>query len=61
LDAAHDQLRAAGCQDAYLFTHELNQRALTVYQRAGYRPDGTVRESDFAGQPIRELRLVKHL
>jgi ribosomal protein S18 acetylase RimI-like enzyme len=61
LDAAHHQLRAAGCTHAYLFTHEQNQRALAVYQRAGYRPDGTVRESDFAGQPIRELRLVKHL
>jgi len=61
LDAAHDAMRAEGCADAFLFTHELNERALKVYDRAGYRPDGTVRESDFRGIAIRELRLVKQL
>jgi RimJ/RimL family protein N-acetyltransferase len=61
LDAAHDALRAAGCREAYLYTHERNERALRVYARAGYRPDGTVRESDFMGNPLREVRLVKPL
>jgi RimJ/RimL family protein N-acetyltransferase len=61
LDAVHDALRAAGCTEAYLFTHEQNQRALAVYTAAGYRPDGTVRESNFRGAPLRELRLVKPL
>jgi hypothetical protein len=28
---------------------------------AGYRPDGSIRESDFGGTTIRELRLVKQL
>jgi ribosomal protein S18 acetylase RimI-like enzyme len=61
LDAAHDALRAAGHAEAHLFTEERNHRALSVYAAAGYRPDGTVRESDFGGVPLRELRLVKAL
>jgi len=61
LSAAHDALRAAGCQQANLYTHEQNQRALAVYESAGYRRDGSVRESDFGGTTIRELRLVKQL
>jgi ribosomal protein S18 acetylase RimI-like enzyme len=61
LSAAHDALRAAGCKQAFLFTHEQNERALAVYASAGYRPDGSFRESDFSGTPIRELRLVKQL
>ena len=50
-----------------LFVHpararrEHNERALAVYARAGYRPDGSDRRSDFNGTPIRELRLVKDL
>ena len=54
LSAAHDALRAAGCEEAFLFTEERNERA-------GYRPDGSSRESDFRRMPIRELRLVKRL
>ena len=61
LAAADSALRAAGCREAFLYTHEQNSRALHVYASAGYRPDGTVRESDFRGTTLRELRLVKHL
>ena len=61
LGAAHDALRAAGCRQAYLYTHEQNERAVAVYESAGYRHDGSVRESDFGGTTIRELRLVKQL
>jgi ribosomal protein S18 acetylase RimI-like enzyme len=61
LAAAHDALRAAGCQEAFLFVHEQNERALAVYTAAGYRPDGSDRVSDFRGTRIRELRLVKRL
>jgi ribosomal protein S18 acetylase RimI-like enzyme len=61
LDAAHDALRAAGCTQAFLYVHEQNERALAVYERAGYRPDGSIRESDFEGTAIRELRLVAQL
>ena len=47
LIAAHEVLRAAGCHEAFLYTHEQNKRALAIYEAAGYRRDGTVRESDF--------------
>jgi len=61
LAAAHHALRAAGCREAFLFTHEQNERALAVYTAAEYRPDGSVRVSDFRGTQLRELRLVKQL
>ena len=61
LAAAHDALRSAGCRDAFLFVHEQNQRAIAVYEAAGYRPDGSDRISDFHGVRIRELRLVARL
>jgi ribosomal protein S18 acetylase RimI-like enzyme len=61
LQAAHDALREAGCTEAFLYTHEQNERALAVYAAAGYRPDGSVRETDFRGTQLREPRLVKRL
>lgn len=61
LDAAHDAMRAAGRSEAFLYTHEQNVRALSVYEAAGYHPDGTVRESDFRGIHQREPRLIKQL
>jgi len=61
LDAAHEALREAGCREAFLYTHDQNERALAVYGAAGYRPDGAIRDSDFRGIAIRELRLVKPL
>ena len=61
LSAAHDALRAGGCRRAFLYAHDQNERALAVYESAGYRRDGSVRESGFGGTTIRELRLVKQL
>lgn len=61
LDAAHETLRAAGCRESILYTHEQNARAIAVYEAAGYRRDGFVRESDFRGVHLREPRLVKQL
>ncbi len=61
LTAAHEVLRAAGCREAFLYTHEQNERAIAVYEAAGYRRDGTARESDFRGVHLREPRLVKDL
>ena len=61
LDAGHEALRAAGCREVFLYTHEQNERAIAVYEAAGYRRDGTVRESDFRGMHQREPRLVKVL
>ena len=61
LDSAHEALRAAGCREAFLYTHEENERAIAVYEAAGYRRDGSVRESDFRGVHLREPRFVKPL
>jgi ribosomal protein S18 acetylase RimI-like enzyme len=61
LDAAHESLRAAGCREVFLYTHEQNERALAVYEAAGYRRDGYVKESDFRGVHQREPRLVRPL
>jgi ribosomal protein S18 acetylase RimI-like enzyme len=61
LAAAHEVLRSAGCREAFLFTHEQNERAIAVYEAAGYRRDGTVRETEFRGVHLREPRLVKAL
>ncbi|MGH3040819.1 MAG: GNAT family N-acetyltransferase [Gaiellaceae bacterium] len=61
LAAAHDALRAAGCREVFLFTHEQNERTLAVYTAAGYRPVGSIRASDFRGTHLRELRHVKPL
>jgi RimJ/RimL family protein N-acetyltransferase len=44
-----------------LFTHGQNERALAVYASAGYHRDGSIRESDFNGTALRELRLIKQL
>ncbi len=61
LQAAHDALRAAGCREVHLYTHEQNARAIAVYEAAGYRRDGTVRESEFRGVHQREPRFIKSL
>jgi ribosomal protein S18 acetylase RimI-like enzyme len=61
LEAAHEILRSAGCHEAFLYTHEQNERAIAVYEAAGYRRDGSVRESEFRGVHLREPRLVKPL
>jgi ribosomal protein S18 acetylase RimI-like enzyme len=61
LDAAHEALRAAGCREAFLYTHEQNERAIAVYEAAGYRRDGFVRESDFRNVHLREPRFTKPL
>jgi ribosomal protein S18 acetylase RimI-like enzyme len=61
LATAHEVMRSAGCREAFLYTHEQNERAIAVYEAAGYRRDGTVRESEFRGVQQREPRLVKVL
>lgn len=61
LGAAHDAMRSAGRSESFLFTHEQNERAQRVYEAAGYRRDGSVKESDFRGIHLREPRFVKPL
>ena len=59
LAAAEEAL--SGCEEAFLYTEERNERPLRVYAAAGWLPDGTFRERDWLGVTIRELRLVKRL
>jgi len=61
LAAAEDALRAAGCRDATLWTEERNERPRRVYEAAGWRLDGEVRERVWNGAPLRELRHRKRL
>lgn len=61
LDAAHDVLRAEGCREVFLHTDERNGRAIAFYEAAGYRRDGTVKQTEFRGVHLREPRLVKTL
>ena len=61
LSAAEDALRAAGCREATLWTEERNLRPRGVYEAAGWRTDGEVRERIWNGAPLRELRYRKPL
>jgi ribosomal protein S18 acetylase RimI-like enzyme len=61
LGSGHEALRGAGCDHALLYTEERNERALSFYAAAGYRPDGSAREPEFRGLRLRELRLVASL
>ena len=52
---------AISCEQAFVYTEERNHRPLRIYREAGWLPDGTAREREWLGVPIRELRLVKRL
>lgn len=41
----------------FLYTEERNERALRMYRAAGWLPDGEVREREWLGAQLRELRL----
>jgi GNAT superfamily N-acetyltransferase len=61
LDAALAALRAQGCREAILWTEERNARARHVYDAGGWRLDGAVREREWQGAPLRELRYRRRL
>ena len=61
LEAAEDAMRSTGCEQAFVYTEERNERPLRVYAAAGWHPDGAVKERDWLGVRIRELRLTKRL
>jgi GNAT superfamily N-acetyltransferase len=61
LAAAEDALAAAGCSEAVVFTEERNWRPMRVYEAAGWRADGHVKEREWLGVAIREPRLRKQL
>jgi GNAT superfamily N-acetyltransferase len=61
LESAEAALREAGCAEAFVYTEERNHRPMRIYRAAGWEPDGTARERDWLGAPIREPRLRKRL
>ena len=61
LERGEDAMRDAGCEEAFLYTEERNHRPLRIYEGAGWHPDGAVKEREWLGVPIRELRLAKPL
>ena len=61
MDAALGALRTQGCREAVLWTEERNARARHVYEAAGWQLDGAVRERDWRGAPLRELRYRRSL
>ena len=61
LAAGESALREAGCTEATLWTEERNERPRCVYEAAGWRTDGGVRERPWNGVRLRELRYTKTL
>lgn len=56
LGAATDALRDAGFADATLWTAADNHRPRRIYEAAGWRTDGTVRQRAFSGTAFIEVR-----
>ena len=50
---------AIGRAAASLWVLEDNPRARAFYERNGFRADGTVKDDDRWGEPVREVRLVR--
>jgi hypothetical protein len=48
-------------RQAVLYAHKQTESALHVCEAAGYRRDGTVRETHFRGVRLREPSLIKQL
>ena len=61
LAAGEAALREAGCGEATLWTEERNERPRRFYEAAGWRTDGGVREREWNGAALRELRYRKAL
>jgi GNAT superfamily N-acetyltransferase len=59
--AAEDALRDAGCAEVSLWTEERNADARRLYQASGWRKTKEVRDRDWNGAPLRELRYRKRL
>ena len=61
MTAGLDGLRATGFADVTLWVLESNDRARRFYERAGFAPDGAVKDDIMAGTPIREVRCRRAL
>jgi GNAT superfamily N-acetyltransferase len=58
---AHFDLAAAGHRRAWLWTEHRNTRALALYTRAGWVPDGSEDVRRYRGSPIRNIGLTVDL
>jgi GNAT superfamily N-acetyltransferase len=56
MDAALEELTRQGFDEATLWTEERNERPRRVYERYGWKLDGTVRVRDYHGTELHELR-----
>jgi GNAT superfamily N-acetyltransferase len=56
MTAALAVLTAAGFREAVLWVLDINARARSFYQAGGWRPDGSVKQDELAGFPLREVR-----
>jgi len=61
LERALEALRAVGRDEAWLNTEERGERTRRIYERHGWREDGSVRVRDWYGARLREPRYVKAL
>ena len=59
--AAEDALRGAPCAEVSLWTEERNANARRIYQATGWRKTKELRERDWNGTTMRELRYRKRL
>lgn len=55
------ELAAAGHRRAWLWTEHRNTRALALYTRAGWVPDGSEDVRRYRGSPIRNIGLTVDL
>jgi GNAT superfamily N-acetyltransferase len=53
---AEEELRALGHAEATLWVLEDNPRARRFYEAAGWQLDGTEKDDEFLGTPVREVR-----
>jgi ribosomal protein S18 acetylase RimI-like enzyme len=53
---AHADLRRRGFDEATLWVLADNPRARRFYERAGWTPDGTVKDDEFLDTPVQEVR-----
>ncbi|HUP85561.1 MAG TPA: GNAT family N-acetyltransferase [Acidimicrobiales bacterium] len=56
LHAAADELRRWGRDVAVLWVLDTNARARRFYEREGWTPDGGVKDDEFGGQVVHEVR-----
>jgi ribosomal protein S18 acetylase RimI-like enzyme len=58
LDEAVESLRAEGFREATLWTAKENTRACRLYERAGWKPNGTIRREQFHGEAFDSVRYL---